>query len=586
MEELMPHRALGLVLLLVVTSVVAPTVAPIVASGAVGAAPGGDPGCGATAGSERERARIDRARLSEVVRELASDEFEGRAPGTPGGRKTVEFLVDRFAALGLEPGGVEGSWTQAVPMIHTRVRSPETLGWTLNGERRSLRQGEDVEISTVRAVDQIAIDAPVVFVGFGAYAPERDWDDFGDIDLEGKVALFLVNDPDFAATPGEAVAGRFGNRRMTYYGRWAYKFEEAARRGAIAALVIHETEAAGYSWEVASSGPGQNYAVVGAATGTEPVLLQGWIHNAAAAALLAADGHDLASLRVRARRPDFEAFELDGLRLVANLTIDVDDFTSHNVLAKLPGTRRPEEVIMVAAHWDAYGVGEPDAEGRTIRPGANDDALGIAGVLEIARVLCAAPPLERSVVFAAWTAEESGLLGSEAYAADPVYPLEQTVANLTLDILQTAGPARDVILVGAGQSELEDDLAWAAAEQGRVVTPESLPENGLFYRADHFSLARRGVPVLLLMAIAGAQDLVDGGRAAGRQWVDDYVGQCYHQTCDEWDPDWDLRGAVQDIDVFRLIIERLGNSSRWPAWKPGSEFKAVREASAAARVNR
>ena len=228
-------------------------------------------------------------------------------------------------------------------------------------------------------------------------------------------------------------------------------------------------------------------------------------------------------------------------------------------------------------------MGEPDEQGRTIRPGANDDALGIAGILEIARVLRAEPPLERSVVFAAWTAEESGLLGSTAYAKDPVYPLEKTVANLTLDILNTAGPSRDVVLVGEGQSELEDDLARAAAAQGRTVTPESLPENGLFYRADHFPMARGGVPVLLIMQIAGAADLVDGGRQAGRQWIDDYIGNCYHQTCDAWDPDWDLRGAAQDIELLRAIAEDLGNSRRWPQWKPGSEFRAVRERSADVR---
>ena len=218
-----------------------------------------------------------------------------------------------------------------------------------------------------------------------------------------------------------------------------------------------------------------------------------------------------------------------------------------------------------------------------MRPGANDDALGIAGIVEIARVLKAGPPLERSVVFGAWTAEESGLLGSRAYTEDPVYPLETTVANLTLDILQTAGAARDVILVGEGQSELEDDLARAAATQARVVTPENLPENGLFYRADHFSLARRGVPVLLIMGIAGGSDLLEGGREAGDQWIADYVGNCYHQTCDTWDADWDLSGAAQDIELFRLIVEDLGNSARWPAWKPGSEFKAIREQSAHAR---
>jgi Zn-dependent M28 family amino/carboxypeptidase len=541
-------------------------------------------GCGAgeeePAPPEHE-AQVDTGRLSAIARDLAADEFEGRAPGTPGEEKTVKYLIDRFAELGLEPGGEQGSWTQSVPMIHTVVQTPAALQFRVAGQAQPLRPGTDIEVSTVRPVEKIAVDAPVVFVGFGVSAPERDWDDFGAIDLAGKVALFLVNDPDFAAAPDEPAAGRFGNRRMTYYGRWTYKFEEAARRGAIAALVIHETAGAGYGWKVAASSPGENYALASAES--QPVTLQGWLHGDAAAALFAAAGHDLEELRIRARSPDFEAFELDGVKLAADLSVAVEHFTSSNVLALLPGTDRPDEFVMVSAHWDAYGVGEPDAEGRTVRPGAHDDALGIAGVFEIARLLSTGPALARSVVFAAWTAEESGLLGSAYYAAAPVYPLEKTVANLTLDILHTAGPARDVILVGEGQSELEDDLARAAAAQGRVVTPENLPENGLFYRADHFSLARRGVPVLLIMAIAGGADLVEGGRAAGDQWIADYVGNCYHQTCDAWDPEWDLRGAAQDIALFHLIAEDLGHSARWPRWKSGSEFQAIREASAELR---
>jgi len=530
-------------------------------------------------------AQIDTERLSEIVKVLASDEFEGRAPGTPGGRKTVEYLIDRFSKLGLQPGGKDGSWFQSVPLIRTQIQTPAAITFTVGRDAQPLQQQADIEVSTVRPVESVAIDAPVVFVGFGAYAPERDWDDYGDIDLAGKVALFLVNDPDFAAAPDEEVAGRFGNRRMTYYGRWAYKFEEAARRGASAALVIHETEAAGYGWNVASSSPGENYAVVRTTAKQDPVTLQGWLHGDAAVTLFAAAGYDLDELRVRARRPDFEAFELGDVTFGADLSVQVENIESSNVLAKLPGKNRPDEILMVSAHWDAYGIGEPDAQGRTVRPGANDDALGTAGVLEIARVLSAGPPLERSVVFAAWTAEESGLLGSKAYVSDPVYPLEKTVANLTLDILQTAGPARDVILVGEGQSELEDHLASAAAKQGRVVSPETLPENGLFYRADHFSLARQGVPVLLIMAIAGGADLIDGGREAGDQWIADYIGSCYHQTCDAWSLNWDLRGAASDIDLFRIIVEDLGNSTRWPKWKSGSEFKAIREQSADSRSN-
>ncbi|MEJ2384472.1 MAG: M20/M25/M40 family metallo-hydrolase [Xanthomonadales bacterium] len=518
-------------------------------------------GAAAASGS----AQIEAERLSDIVRVLASDEFEGRAPGTPGEEKTVAYLIERFQALGLQPGGADGGWTQAVPLVHTRVQSPGHLAVTIGATERVLHMPRDIAVETSRPVERITIDdAPVVFVGFGVSAPERQWDDFGDIDLHGKVALFLVNDPDFAAAADEPVAGRFGGRRMTYYGRWTYKFEEAARRGAIAALVIHEDAAAGYGWNVAASSPGDNYALDRVEGAAPPVLLQGWLHGAAAAQLFDAAGLDLAEQRRRAREERFRAFELDGVTFSAGLSATVERIESRNVLARLPGSAHPDETLMVSAHWDAYGLGEPDARGRTVRPGANDDALGVAGVLEMARVLKAGDPLERSVVFAVWTAEESGLLGSAAYAANPLYPVETTVANLTIDIMQTAGPARDVILVGEGQSELEDDLARAAATQGRVVTPENLPENGLFYRADHFSL-------------------VEGGRAAGDRWIAEYVGRCYHQTCDEWSPDWDLRGAVQDIELFRMIVEDLGNSRRWPEWKPGSEFRDLRVASAARR---
>lgn len=538
------------------------------------------PAFAATAGAETTR--IDAAQLSEHVRVLASDEFGGRAPGTEGEEKTVSYLVEQFETIGLRPGGADGSWTQVVPMIHTRLEAPGRIRVTAPDTTLALQQAQDVEVSTVGTADTIRIDrAPIAFVGFGVSAPERDWDDFGDFDLAGKIALFLVNDPDFAAEPGEPAAGRFGDRRMTYYGRWAYKFEEAARRGAIGALVIHETEAAGYGWSVAAASPGENYALVAT---DQALALQGWIHNDSAERVLASVGLDLEQLRTRARHPDFQAFDLEGATFSADFDVSVEIIESRNVLGLLPGSKYPDEVLMVSAHWDAYGQGTPDAEGRTVRPGANDDALGTAGVLELARVLKAGPALERSVVFALWTAEESGLVGSMAYAADPVYPMRKTVANFTLDILQTAGLARDVILVGEGQSELEDDLARAAATQGRVITPESLPENGLFYRADHFSLARQGVPVLLLMAIAGGADLVEGGRAAGEQWVADYVGNCYHQTCDAWDPDWNLAGAVQDIELFQLLLVELGNSRRWPEWKDGSEFKAIRRASMAAEA--
>ena len=529
---------------------------------------------------------IDSQRLSNIVKVLASDEFEGRAPGGPGEAKTIEFLIDQFQSLGLEPGGTRGTWTHAVPLVHTQLATDGRLSVSVGDMSQNWVQGLDVAVSTVRPVDKIDIQsAQLVFVGFGASAPERNWDDYGEIDLTGKIAIFLVNDPDFSANESEPVWGRFGNKRMTYYGRWAYKYEEAARRGALAALVIHEDKAAGYGWNVASSGPGSQFALA-ESSGPTPPILQGWLHYDAASALFAAAGMDLVEQRRLARRDDFSAFELPQTSLSASFNVSMEKIESQNVLARLPGHSQADEILMVSAHWDAYGQGEPDSSGRTVRPGANDDALGTAGVIELARVLKAGEPMARSVVFAAWTAEEAGLLGSAAYAAKPIYPLHSTVANFTLDILQTAGLAKDVILVGEGQSDLEEDLMRAAALQSRVVTPENLPENGLFFRADHFSLARQGVPVLLLMGIAGGADLIEGGRVAGDQWIAEYTGNCYHQTCDAWSADWDLRGAVEDIELFHTILRDLGDSTRWPQLKSSSEFKAIRSETDAQRVMR
>ena len=351
----------------------------------------------------------------------------------------------------------------------------------------------------------------------------------------------------------------------------------------MAALVIHEPKAAGYGWNVASSSPGENYAVAATGPAKSGLDLQGWLHQDMAKQWVAQAGHDLDELRKVARDRDFTAFTLEDLRFNADLSLSVETVESQNVLAKITGAERPDETIMLSGHWDAYGMGEPDAQGRTVMPGANDDALGLAGIMEIARNLKAGPPLERSVIFAAWTAEESGLLGSEAYAQNPIYPLETTVANLTLDILQTAGPAYDVIQVGEGQSELEEMMAATAATQGRVVSPEGLPENGLFFRADHFSMARRGVPVLLIMGIAGGSDLKDGGRDAGDAWVKGYIDNRYHNQNDAWDADWDLRGAAQDVELFLDMTRELGNSETWPALKSTSEFVGLREASSEVR---
>jgi len=526
---------------------------------------------------------IDAANLTETVRTLASDQFQGRAPGTVGEDRTIGYLIGRLQALGLEPAGVDGEWTQPVPLLHTRLGTPMTLGFDRGGTATPLSFGTDIYVSTLQPKDQAEVrNAPLVFVGYGVSAPERGWDDFKDVDLKGKVAVFLINDPDFVAAKGEDSFGKFGGRTMTYYGRWTYKFEEAARRGAIGALIVHDTDGVGYGWNVVKSPGGENYGLVVPPEKVTSLALQGWISGETATSLFTNAGQDLAKLRTAARRKDFKPVEL-GTSFNAAIPVTQEVVQSQNVLAKIPGAKRPDEVVIYGAHWDAYGEGAPDEQGRIYRAGANDDALGVAGLFEIARLFKAAPAPDRTIAFAFWTAEERGLLGSEAYAENPIFPVEKTVANFGLDILQTAGKAKDVVLVGKGQGSLEEDLARVAATQGRTVSVESLPERGLFYRADHFSLAKRGVPVLLMMGIAGASDLVEGGKPAGQAWVDAYTGKCYHQACDAWDESWNLDGAVQDIAVFYTIGDELARSVKWPGWKDGSEFKAIRDRSAATR---
>jgi Zn-dependent M28 family amino/carboxypeptidase len=528
-------------------------------------------------------ARIDPTRMSNMIRTLASDEFEGRAPGTAGEAKTIAYIAEQFRLAGLEPAGENGGWMQRVPLVRTQLRNGGSASVATDGRPTPLRVPEDIYLSTVRETDRARIEgAPMVFVGYGVTAPERAWDDFKDVDLNGKVAVFLVNDPDFEAAPGDPVAGRFGGQAMTYYGRWTYKFEEAARRGAVAALVVHETAGAGYGWSTVQAPAGENYNVVLKPGVRQPVLLQGWIQLAAAEDLFRRAGLNFRTIKQLAKTKGFQPVDLRA-RFSANFGVEATRVESHNVLGKIGGSKHPDETIWFASHWDAYGVGAPDARGKRVRPGALDSASGIAGIVELARAFKAGPRPERTLVFAAWTAEERGLLGAEYYAANPLFPMDKAVANLTLDTLQPNGLSRDVVLIGKGQSQLEERLAAAAARQGRTVTPDAKPERGLFYRADHFAFARRGVPVLLLMALGGGVDLVNGGPEAGDRWVTEFTANCYHQTCDEWRPGLDLAGAARDVALFHDIGRELAFGRDWPEWNQGSEFRAIREGSAAAR---
>ncbi|ATQ42218.1 M28 family metallopeptidase [Caulobacter mirabilis] len=527
---------------------------------------------------------ISPERLAEHVKVLASDEFAGRAPGGPGEPKTIDYIVGQFRALGLQPAGDKGGWTQDVPLVRTQVPKDAALSITLGGETRRLAQGADVMVLTQRPVERVKIDkAPLVFVGYGVDAPERGWDDFKGVDLKGKVAVFLINDPDFEAAAGDPVAGKFGGNAATYYARWSYKYEEAVRRGAIAALIVHETAGAAYPWTTVQANNGESFDVVRADPAKDRLLVQGWIQREVAVDLFRRAGLDFEAEKRRARTAAFTPVALKDATLSTDYALTAERLLSRNVLAKIPGGGHPDESIMFAAHWDAYGIGPADASGDTIRHGAADDAIGVAGVIEIARAFAKGPRPDRTLVFAAWTGEERGLLGSEYYAAHPSLPLDKTAANFTLDVLQTAGPSRDVVLVGAGQNSLENDLAAAAARQGRVVTPDARPDRALFYRADHFSLAKRGVPVLLLMGIGGGPDLVEGGREAGDRWVTEYTTKCYHQPCDNWSEAWDLRGAADDVALVLDAAGRLANERAWPDWNAGSEFRAIRARSATAR---
>ena len=526
---------------------------------------------------------VNTQRMSEITRVLASDAFQGRAPGTTGEEKTIPYLIEQFKAAGLEPAGENGDWTQTVPMIHTKLQAPMSLAISQGRQMTQLRFPDDLYLGTVRPVDRVRIaNAPMVFVGYGVAAPERGWDDFKGVDVRGKVIVMLVNDPDFEATPGEPVAGKFGGKTMTYYGRWTYKYEEAARRGAIGALIVHEADAAGYPWNVVKSPAGETYSIAQLPDAPQPVLLQGWMQQGVAAALLKGAGYDYATVKRQARTAAFKPIDLKA-NFSADIPVNLSRINSQNVIGKLTGSKYPNETVSFGGHWDAYGIGPADAQGRTMRPGALDDALGLAAMLEDARLFASRPRPQRTLVFAAWTGEERGLLGSEYYAQHPLFPMETMVANLTFDTLQPVGPVRDVVLVGRGQSEMEDYLATAAKAQGRYVTSENHPERGLFYRADHFSLAKRGVPVLLDMALAGAYDMANGGRAAGERWLDDFTARCYHQTCDAWSPTWNLQGAAQEAELFYAIGDRLANSRDWPQWRPTSEFAKIRAQSASAR---
>lgn len=526
--------------------------------------------------------QFDAKRLSEEVKILSSDAFEGRGPATAGEEKTLEYVIGEMKAAGLQPGGdlKDGKrlWTQAVPLLRSEISGKPKLSLTIDGKSEALTQGEQVAIRAAmdgsKSVD--VKNAPLVFVGYGVHAPERKWNDFDGVDLKGKIAIALINDPDF-----ETGAGDFGGKAMTYYGRWTYKFEEAARQGAIGLLVVHESAPASYGWPtVKNSNTNTMFDVVRDHPGSVHPQIEGWIQRDVTVDLFKQAGLDFDTLKKQAQSRGFKAVTLKDATLSANYPVDAKVITSHNIVGRIEGSKRPDETVIYSAHWDHLGVGQPDAKGDTIYNGAVDNATGTAALIEIGRAFAKAPPPERSIVFLNVTAEEKGLLGSEYYSSKPLYPLATTVAVINMDALDPFGVSRNFTTSGSAKSDLLDELIDVSKAAGLAYVSDPHPEAGYFFRSDHFPFAKRGVPAL---SWGSGNDWVDGGIEAGEAAGKDYTSKRYHQPADEWDASWTFAGMVHDLPVLYTLGNDLANSDRWPQWGADSEFRATREATAAQR---
>ena len=527
-------------------------------------------GCGGGANLEEASASITAQGLSAQIKILSSDAFEGRGPATPGGKRTTDYLQEQFAALGLSPGNGD-SYLQEVPLVQITTRHVVPLTFTGGGRTVKARPGVDYIARSESLTKSMALDASqVVFVGYGIVAPEFGWDDYAGLDAAGKTVVALVNDPGYASQDPDLFTGN----AMTYYGRWTYKFEEAARQGARAMLVIHETGPAGYPWQVIGGGASRPYSVL-ASKGGEPSRppVQGWITDDLARRVFAHAGADFDALKAQALSPDFRPVPLE---LTTTLTLEssFDYSSANNVLGLLPGSKRPDEIIIYMAHWDHLGM-DTGLEGDQIFNGALDNATGTAALLQLAGAFQAlGTPPARSILFLATTAEEQGLLGSLYYGTHPVYPLNKTVGAVNIDGLNIYGKMNDIIVVGHGNSELDEYAADAAADQGRHIVPDPLPEKGYFFRSDHFSLAKQGVPALYF---DNGVDHVEHGREWTLARMDNYTAERYHKVGDEFDPDWDLTGAVDDIRLFFALGHRLASESTFPNWYEGNAFRAARD---------
>jgi len=523
------------------------------------------------------------------IKTLSSDQFEGRAPATQGEKLTVDFLVSRFKSLGLAPGNPDGTYLQNVPLVGIKADPSAELVFTKEGEPPAtgmgksstmhLRFGPDFVAWTKRVEPQVTLNAPLVFVGYGVVAPEYHWDDYKGVDVRGKVLVMLINDPQIPDPndPTRLDPMMFKGRAMTYYGRWTYKFEIAAAKGAAGALIVHETGPAGYPWAVVEgSNAPEQFSLLSAGKGHSRCAVEGWITEEKARALFTDAGQDFDALHKAALSPDFKPVPLG---MNASLTIHntIRDIESHNVVGKLEGSdpKLKDQYVIYTAHWDHLGVGKP-VNGDNIYHGAVDNASGVAGLLELARAFKDVQPRpRRSILFLSVTAEEKGLLGSQYYSEHPLYPLSDTLAEINMDGLNVHGLTRDLTVIGLGNSTLDDYVRQVASEQGRTVRPDPEPEKGFYFRSDHFNFAKQGVPAL---DPDSGVDYIGRPEGWGLKMLDEFTANDYHKPSDTVKPDWDLSGAVQDLELLFSVGYRVADAAKFPEWSPDSEFRARREA--------
>jgi Zn-dependent M28 family amino/carboxypeptidase len=521
-------------------------------------------------------------RLSDIDRTISSDAFEGRGPATRAETKTVAYIVEQLKAAGVEPGGdvVDGrrQWTQNVPLLQSAWAGSPQMTLSLAGKPVALTQGDEIAArAPINGMKGLDLDqVPLVFVGYGVKAPERGWDDFKGQDLHGKIMVVLVNDPDF-----EGGEGDFGGKAMTYYGRWTYKYQEGARQGAAGVLVIHETDPASYGWNtVKNSNANEMFDIVRANPAAEHPPLEAWIQKSLAERIFAASGLDFEAMKAAARKKDFQPVPLKAalsIKGAANTGV----ITSHNVVGWLPGAKHPDETVIYSAHWDHLGIGKPDETGDTIYNGGLDNATGIAQLIEQARVFAREPRTDRSIVFLAVTAEERGLLGSEYYAQNPLFPAGKTAGVINADGGSIYGPAKNFTISGNAKLGLLDMLIAEGKKMGRYYSPDPHPEAGYFFRSDHFSFAKVGVPAI---SFGDGDDLVSGGVERGEALAKEYTDKHYHQPSDEWQASWDFTGMAEDANMLHNLGRDLANSRAWPNWSPDSEFRAARDRTASERA--